>query len=475
MTMLFYKMKRLSSIIAMLLAIATRRISGRVDELPAVISERATALGGIYIKFLQLLALKPAYYSEEDFLEQNPYDMVPFEPIDIQKIIRQLKDPKLSLDDYQPIAAGSFAQVYAAHYDNAPVIIKILRPSVERYLSFDQKLIKLLTRLVANFSRHKDYPLVAVIDEFIKTTKQETNYLLEVDKSQAVKQSFVSYPSIVIPKTYRSLCRKNIIVQERITGIPLTHFIGKKLTQYEHSVLVERLTELGEATLLATLEDKLTHADPHPGNLFLVENGQKLALIDFGIAGEAPQNKPAFYKLICAYDAYYNGTFSFHMFFEALFQFYSNDLYDALQQTDRYMQTHQLEKVFEHAEHIYEKRRNDPDVRYYMKTGRLRELFMNIINEQNALGFEIRLDGGVMQAGAGTFSRLLDALNLKQEVLASSYNRAVMYVEQNGMPSLKPLPTLDAEQVARSLEHWIERIATSDPLLFSSLKTFAKG
>ena len=147
-----------------------------------VLSDECQNLGGVYVKFLQHLAsteLMAQVYAASGY-RLDAFDDVAVEPIDVAEVLRQELGNKASqivVEEDQPFATGSFAQVYRCHVIDRPgnqYILKILRPSVVRHLNFDLAVLRFCCWAGQFMLKNDIFPLVEIADEFIKTTKRET-------------------------------------------------------------------------------------------------------------------------------------------------------------------------------------------------------------------------------------------------------------------------------------------------------------
>ncbi len=471
----FEKVRRLTTILSLITDILLSYLTGKKDTIPDLIYIRLSELGGIYVKFLQVLVLKDGFMTKSSPYIHTVFDQVPFEDIDIHKILLGHNPGKISIDNIQPIAAGSFAQVYEASYDNKPVVLKILRPSVEKFIHFDHLMIRFVSLFVRKFSRYNAFPIDEVVKQFIKTTKEEINYKKEVDKAVHLYHKFEKHPTIIVPYTYPELCTKRLIVQERLYGVPFTNLVVEQPVIVRSKAFKDLLTELGTQSLLSTLSGDFVHADTHPGNLLLLEQGTKIGLIDFGITAEAPVNRSTFFNLVACYDQYYKGNFDFDAFFKSIFNFYAPDLFSAINTIDSINDTITMQKLTVYARQLYEERKNDADVVFYLNDARIRELFVNVINENNSFGLDITFDAGEMQVGAGTFNRMLESFSIKSEVMSRVYSNCVAHVRSNGLRGAATNTAPDAETIARTLDSWLSRIAVSNPLLFGKLLKLSRS
>ncbi len=269
---------------------------------PKTIRKFFEGAGGSFVKFGQLLALRvdvlpPAYALELidlfDDVGPFPYDQV--EQIFHQELGTSPKEI-FQYFNPDPIASASFGQVHRAKLDSGEeVAVKVQRPGIARDAKVDFTIIKLLSHIADLFFQIEAIPWKQIAHEFKAWTQEELDYRIEAERAERIYQNVTkrNAPDVVIPKTYHYYTTQRTLVQDYLEGIPLTQILReaeeKKLNQ-------ERLDELGidptqilpkVVTEITTqyFFDGLFHADPHPGNILLMENG-KLGLIDFGIVGE---------------------------------------------------------------------------------------------------------------------------------------------------------------------------------------------
>lgn len=271
------------------------------------------------------------------------YDNAPLETIDVLTIMAiefGVKAGDITLKSVDPIAFGSFAQVYEAQlYSSEDVVVKVLRPSVVKNLSTDLFMISLTARLVQPFLRSRLLELPAIAHELVRTTRQETDYRREVRMAQYIYGYFADRAgSVVIPRTFADYSTKRIIIQERIRGLALTDVVKVAqsgddsfayVAEQVGSDLEVVLRSAGFELLSATLQADFVMADPHPGNIFVLANNH-LALIDFGMVTPEPVNRSAFFGMIQQYRAIYEDRADYAMLSTAMMAFYDYDLYQAL-------------------------------------------------------------------------------------------------------------------------------------------------
>lgn len=256
--------------------------------------------GGSFIKFGQLLALRVDTLPKEYALELlNLFDNIktfPYSSIKTTFLQELGAVPEKIFKDFQkvPFASASFGQVHAAKLpDDTIVIVKILRPGIEQDVLVDFLFIDILAFIGDLFFKIEALPWREFAKEFKKWTKNELDYRIEAENAERMYNS-TKDENIIIPKTYHRLSTQRILVQEYIDGIPLSRVLrGLK----DGRLNTEKLQKLGidikktPRTLVAELLKQyffngFFHADPHPGNILLLKDN-KIALIDFGIIGDA--------------------------------------------------------------------------------------------------------------------------------------------------------------------------------------------
>jgi len=472
------KVIRLFVILDLLLDIAFLSISGKKSKIDDAIFNKFTQLGGVYIKFLQAVALKPSFMSEKDVKQKlMVFDNVALEHFNLTSFLTQRYN-SVELHNFadvelEPFAAGSFAQVYRAKYKGQDVVLKVLRPDVKYFIRFDQRMIKLFGIFAGLIPSLNEIGIKQIIKQFIQTTTEEVNYAVEVSHARQLYDRYKDHQKIVIPYTFTEVCIQDCIVQERLEGVAFTELLEHRSEYTVSQPFIETMIELGYENLSSSLHNKSVHADPHPGNLLLLSDG-KIGIIDFGIAAAPPRDTQAFFEVVRCYDQHFKGNFNFSTFFVAIFRFYAPSLYKSICSIDD-AQTGEkyLEKLTNYAESQYAKRKLDADVQFYLQEARVRELFMKVINENNSLELDIQLDASVMQAGAASFNRMLDSFGIKHQVLAGLYARAVEDVEQHGLPRTQQQAVVDLEYIAETVDTWLHRLAQTNPLLFTKLRSIA--
>lgn len=250
-------------------------------------------LGPIFVKLGQALStrrdLLPEDIANELALLQ---DSVPPFPSHIarEEIERALGKPIEELFatfDEQPLASASIAQVHAAKtHEGNDIVIKVLRPSIEKTITHDLSLLYLLARLLEKYwSDGGRLRPIEVIEEYEKTIYNELDLTLEAANGSQLRRNFSDSSVLYVPEIYWDFCRRNVLAIGRIYGIPIDEIDVLQEAGMDMKKLGERGVEI---FFTQVFRDNFFHADMHPGNVFVAtdkpHNPQYIA-IDFGIVG----------------------------------------------------------------------------------------------------------------------------------------------------------------------------------------------
>lgn len=250
-------------------------------------------LGPIYIKFGQLLSTRRDFLENElaDELQSLQDNVPPFISRSIESIVEQAldADPKtiFSSLDSEPFASASVAQVHKATLlSGEEVVLKVIRPGIEKTVREDIRLLKWVANLVESRSAiGKRLRPIEVIRDYEKVILNELDLLAEAANTTQLQKNFENSAVLYVPKVYWDYTRSNLMVMERIHGMPVTN-----MDQLEaEKVDLKKLAETGvEIFFTQVFEHNFFHADMHPGNIFVSyqnpENPQYMA-IDCAIIG----------------------------------------------------------------------------------------------------------------------------------------------------------------------------------------------
>ena len=232
------------------------------------------SLGPIFTKFGQLLSTRTDVldYKTAKELESLTDSCKPFNVSIFKKIVESelgdsIENIFLSFDD-KPLAAASLAQVHSAVLKNGKeVVIKVLRPNIEKNVKKNLRLLKAAARIFSYL--YKDsYRLKPneVIRDYETTILKELDLKLEASNTNLTRKNFLNSKELYIPEVYWDLTTSNVMVLERIDGIPCTDI--KQIE--DHGIDKKKLAENGVMIFLnQVFRDNFFHADMHPGNIFV--------------------------------------------------------------------------------------------------------------------------------------------------------------------------------------------------------------
>ncbi|MEM6392606.1 MAG: AarF/UbiB family protein [Planctomycetota bacterium] len=247
-------------------------------------------LGPTYIKLGQMLSGQLSVLSKPytDAIARLQDDVKPIAFETIERTIEEgLGKPVTELFgsfDREPLAAASLGQVHRATLpDGTPVAVKVQRPGVEEQIAGDFDAIEPIAKLLDRFFDER-YGFVEMLEQARAMVRQETDYRLEAANLTRVRSIVSGEPRLVVPKAYSGLVSKRVLVMDFVSGKKVTDVPGEEIATLDGAGLAELVFK---AYLDMILVHGVYHADPHPGNVLLTENGE-LALIDMGMVGRVP-------------------------------------------------------------------------------------------------------------------------------------------------------------------------------------------
>lgn len=301
------------------LAIRTRE--NRIRQSAVAFRSLAIQLGGVLIKVGQFLSTRvdvlPKVFTDELMGLQ---DEVP--PVDFESI-RQVAEEELGCEltekyelfDSTPLAAASLGQVHKARLrfdaeagenrgcacEFTEVVVKIQRPYIEQVINTDLAAL----RTVGGWLRR--YPLInkranvpALIDEFARILYEEIDYLAEGRNAEIFAENFKGDEGVRVPRVVWTHTTKRVLTLENVLAIKITDYDAITTAGIDRAEVASRLLD---TYLKQIFEDGFFHADPHPGNLFVLpltvpegdagsgsETDWRLTFVDFGMVGRMPQN-----------------------------------------------------------------------------------------------------------------------------------------------------------------------------------------
>jgi predicted unusual protein kinase regulating ubiquinone biosynthesis (AarF/ABC1/UbiB family) len=259
--------------------------------LPAQLADDLEAMGPTFVKLGQVLAGRP------DLLPQ-PYlvalarlqDRVkPFPYAEVEEIVMAELGVRISKAfsrfDTEPVGSASLGQVHAAALrDGRQVVVKVQRPNIRQQIAED---FEVLAQIASFLDEHTEigrrHRFVAILDEFRVTIQQELNYEREAHNLIALGKNLAEFKLIQVPQPVPDYFTRSVLVMDQIQGKKVTSLTPLDMQDLKGGPLAE---ELFKSYLKQVLVDGMFHADPHPGNVFITNDG-RVALIDLGMVGHA--------------------------------------------------------------------------------------------------------------------------------------------------------------------------------------------
>ena len=231
-------------------------------------------LGPIFVKFGQLLSTRPDLIppdiAKELLLLQDsvpPFCSKEFKNILESSLGSSVEDIFKSYDS-EPMASASIAQVHAAKLKNGQdIVIKVVRPGIESVIKKDLKLLYAIASLIERFGEDtKRLHPIEVVKEYENTIMGELDLKAEGANASVLKSNFEESDLLYIPRIYWEFSSKNVLVMDRIVGIPVTDVKKLKSLNVDFKLLAERGVEI---FFTQVLHHNFFHADMHPGNIFV--------------------------------------------------------------------------------------------------------------------------------------------------------------------------------------------------------------
>jgi len=276
-------------------------------------------LGPIFVKFGQMLSTRRDLLPDDIANElAKLQDQVPPFSFSIAKNILEKayrKPLKQQFIDFQetPVASASVAQVHFAKlYTGQEVAVKILRPNIKKQIERDIKLLAWLAYILESlWNDGRRLKPREVVSEFARHTKSELNLLLEAGHCSHLGENFKDKKLLIVPEVYWDHCYDNVMVMERMIGIPISNI--KELNK--HNIDIPTLARNGvEIFFTQVFRDGFFHADMHPGNIQVRADGKYIAL-DFGIMGTLSEEDKKYLarNFLCFFKRDYRGVAEAHV------------------------------------------------------------------------------------------------------------------------------------------------------------------
>jgi ubiquinone biosynthesis protein len=268
--------------------------SGRTEGSRAArIREALQELGPIYVKLGQSLSTRQDILPKDIGTElAKLQDRVPPFSAEVaaEYIERSYGKPAnevFAAFEPEALAAASIAQVHAARlHSGEDVVVKLLRPNVREQIERDIEVMYALANLAAKYSADaRRLRPVEVVAEFHKTLLNELDMMREASNAAQLRRNFKGSTKLYVPAVYFDYCRNDVMVQERIYGIPISDMAALRAANTNIPMLAANGVEI---FFTQVFRHNFFHADMHPGNIFVdVTNPERplYCAVDFGIMG----------------------------------------------------------------------------------------------------------------------------------------------------------------------------------------------
>jgi ubiquinone biosynthesis protein len=261
----------------------------RGDRLRLALEE----LGPVFVKFGQILSTRRDLLPDDmaESLRRLQDNVPPFSSDTARAIIEdslgQPVDALFAEFSRDPMASASVAQVHAATMpDGRRVVVKVIRPDIDRVIHQDLALMFMMARLLEKYwSEGRRLHPVDVVEDYKTTIYDELDLQREAANASQLRRNFEGSPLIYIPTIDWDYTTKRVLVMERISGIPIADVEALRAAGVDMKVLAEKGVEI---FFTQVFRDSFFHADMHPGNIFVDASNPadpRYIAIDFGIVG----------------------------------------------------------------------------------------------------------------------------------------------------------------------------------------------
>jgi ubiquinone biosynthesis protein len=250
-------------------------------------------LGPIFVKFGQAVSTRRDLLPPDiaDELAKLQDRVPPFPGWIARQIVERAHNRPIheifSEFDETPLAAASIAQVHTARLkDGQEVVVKVLRPGMRELIERDLEVLYVLGGLAQTYwSVGKRLRPLDIVTEYEKTVLDELDLMREAANASQLKRNFAGSDLLYVPEVYWDYCRIDVMVMERIHGIPINDIERLRNVGTD----IKRLAENGVRIFFTQVfRHNFFHADMHPGNIFVIVDDParpRYAAVDFGIVG----------------------------------------------------------------------------------------------------------------------------------------------------------------------------------------------
>ena len=457
----------------------------RSDKGNDILYEAADTLGGVYIKLLQFVSLRTSLFSNSEKVRfLSFYDQVSQSLIDINQVLlkelgEELVKQNFKTTSLKPFATGSFGQVYQATLNNGEeVVIKVQKEGLKQKLKSDFFLLRIIAFVFNLIYNPKLVNINQLVKEFGQTTYQELDYISEAKNAEYFYEYYKNHEVIKIPKTYKNLSTKNILVQERVEGIPLTQIIKMKTenSDYRQWLIENYNTDIRQVSesvffelVLQAIKLSKFFADPHPGNIIVLEDN-RIAFIDFGIAANAPKDKRNYYQLLKLLNEK-TDEYNTQKIGEEMLMFGSQKLYESFKALGKITKLKPLETLTNNYKELIDEKKD----RFKQIESKGQQDFTSVVIDIMESGemFNVKLPDNMFNTLKSSAIFKSFALYLEPDFHCTRkvYSRVLETVSENELlneSNLQKQP-ITSEKAVENIVEWLSGIAEKDYTLYNKI------
>jgi ubiquinone biosynthesis protein len=246
-------------------------------------------LGPTYIKLGQVLSTRPDLVPVNlaNELAKLQDQVPPFPFSDVQAVVEaEFGLPSEALFDElqeKPLASASIGQVHRARLkDGEAVAVKFQRPGIRKVIEVDLEIMLHLATLAEHHIKELEiHRPVKIVEEFARTLEKEIDYHIEATNMERIARQFLGVPYIYIPAVFREMTTTRVLTSELVEGIKISRIEKLEAAGLDKKLITARTVEL---VLKQAFDNGFFHADPHPGNIFVLPDNV-ICLVDFGMMG----------------------------------------------------------------------------------------------------------------------------------------------------------------------------------------------
>lgn len=251
-------------------------------------------LGPTFVKLGQILSMRPFLIPLELVIELSKLQdqVAPFDFPQVKIIIEE--ELKASLTSYfssfdrEPIASASLSQVHrATTLDGQAIVVKVQRPGIEQIISMDMDILRDLANLLERYiPESKQYDPRGMVEELARSLRREIDFHHEARNIEIFAENFKEDETAFVPKVFWEMTTSKVLTMEYINGVKISDLEEIDKRGLDRKTIAKNG---GHLVFKQIFEDGFFHADPHPGNLFVLKNNV-IAPVDYGMTGKLSES-----------------------------------------------------------------------------------------------------------------------------------------------------------------------------------------